>query len=179
MESKSFRAVPYWEVLLQGTRVRERTSETKKEGKPNQGSVTKLEPLWKNRLLNPKEAYSEQYEIHFRRNVFSLAPIPVGQWFAPQGITLLHFWVRFPWCRLLCHEKRSPHMGGKRHKFRKWSPAGDCEKSQSDFYSSVLRPMYYSCWEDSIIFQLLVQHVHHIIEVSIPILYCVCLELVP
>lgn len=114
MESESFRAVPYWEVLLQGTRVRERTSETKKEGKPNQGSVTKLEPLWKNRLFNPKEAYSEQYEIHFRRNVFSLAPIPVGQQFAPQGITLLHFWVRFPWCLLLCHQKRSPRMGGKR-----------------------------------------------------------------
>lgn len=80
---------------------------------------------------------------------------------------------------LALSSKEKPPYGRQEAKFRKWSPGGDCEKSQSDFYSSVLRPMYYSCWGDSIIFQLLVQHIHYIMEVSIPIPYCVCLELVP
>lgn len=46
-EAEYFREVLSWGLLIQGAGLRERASETNEEGKPIQGSILKLEPLWK------------------------------------------------------------------------------------------------------------------------------------
>lgn len=61
-------------TVFAGAAVRDRVSGAKAEGKPIQGSGIKLEPLWERQVVIPKEASEEQNEMHFRGNIFSLAP---------------------------------------------------------------------------------------------------------